>query len=67
MAEGVRPLGSSLTLSCHPFAARDEHALNLVTQAGIPTIVLYGGGYSRDREHTARLHAATVLRAAGHA
>jgi acetoin utilization deacetylase AcuC-like enzyme len=64
MAEGVRPLGSSLTLSCHPFAARDDHVLNLVTRAGIPTVVLYGGGYNRDREHTARLHAATVLRAA---
>ena len=49
------------------FAARDEHVLNLVTRAGIPTVVLYGGGYNRDREHTARLHAATVLRAAGHA
>jgi len=64
MAEGVRPLGSSLTLSCHPFAARDDHVLNLVTRAGIPTVVLYGGGYNRDREHTARLHAAIVLRAA---
>lgn len=49
------------------FAARDDHILNLVTRAGIPTAVLYGGGYNRDREHTARLHAATVLRAAGHA
>jgi acetoin utilization deacetylase AcuC-like enzyme len=48
------------------FAARDEHVLNLVTRAGIPTVVLYGGGYNRDREHTARLHAATVLRAAAH-
>ena len=46
------------------FAARDEHVLNLVTRAGIPTVVLYGGGYNRNREHTARLHAATVVRAA---
>ena len=49
------------------FAARDEHVLNLVTRAGIPIVVLYGGGYNRDREHTARLHAATVLRAAAYA
>ncbi len=48
------------------FAARDEHVLSLVTQAGIPTVVLYGGGYNRDREHTACLHAATVLRAAAY-
>jgi hypothetical protein len=41
--------------------------LSLVTQAGTPTFVLYGGGYNRNREHTARLHAATVLRAAAYA
>lgn len=33
----------------------------------IPTLVLYGGGYNLDREHTARLHAASVLRAAAYA
>ncbi len=48
------------------FAARDEHVLNLVNRAEIPTVVLYVGGYNRDREHTARLHAATVLRAAAY-
>jgi len=48
------------------FAARDDLILNLVTRAGIPTVVLYGGGYNRDREHTARLHAATVLRTASY-
>ena len=46
------------------FAARDEHILGLVTRTRTPTAILYGGGYNRDREHTARLHAATVLRAA---
>ena len=46
-------------------AARDEHILQLVTRTRTPTAILYGGGYNRDREHTARLHAATVLRAAG--
>ena len=48
------------------FAARDEHILRLVTTARVPTAILYGGGYNRDREHTARLHAATVLRAANY-
>jgi len=46
-------------------SARDEHILQLVTRTRTPTAILYGGGYNRDREHTARLHAATVLRAAG--
>ncbi|MBC7365743.1 MAG: histone deacetylase [Undibacterium sp.] len=45
-------------------AARDHHILRLVTSARMPTAILYGGGYNRDREHTARIHAATVLRAA---
>jgi len=45
-------------------AARDHHILRLITSAHVPTAILYGGGYNRDREHTARIHAATVLRAA---
>jgi acetoin utilization deacetylase AcuC-like enzyme len=46
-------------------AARDEHVLDVVgTRRGLPLVVLYGGGYNRDREHTARLHARTVLAAA---
>jgi acetoin utilization deacetylase AcuC-like enzyme len=45
-------------------AARDHHILQLVTNADTPTAILYGGGYNHDREHTARIHAATVLRAA---
>lgn len=44
--------------------ARDRHVLELVTTLRIPTAVLYGGGYNRDRVHTARLHANTVLLAA---
>ena len=55
-----------MKLSDDDFAARDEHILRLVTQAQIPTAILYGGGYNQDREHTARLHAATVLRAAAY-
>jgi acetoin utilization deacetylase AcuC-like enzyme len=46
-------------------AARDEHVLDVVfTARGLPTVILYGGGYNFDREHTARLHARTVLAAA---
>lgn len=45
-------------------AARDRHILQHVTSNHLPTAILYGGGYNRDREHTARIHADTVLRAA---
>jgi acetoin utilization deacetylase AcuC-like enzyme len=49
-------------------AARDAFVLDeLVRRRGVPTVVLYGGGYNRDREHTARLHARTVLAAAAFA
>jgi len=44
------------------FAARDRLVLGLISSNNTPTAVLYGGGYNRDREHTARLHAGTVLR-----
>jgi len=46
------------------FLRRDNHVLDLVKKRRLPTVVLYGGGYNRDREHTARLHADSVLRAA---
>lgn len=42
-------------------ATRDRHVLDLVTRMRVATVVLYGGGYNRDRVHTARLHARTVL------
>jgi acetoin utilization deacetylase AcuC-like enzyme len=45
-------------------ASRDRHVLDLVTRRSIPLVVLYGGGYNRDRVHTARIHAQTVLLAA---
>ena len=46
-------------------AARDAFVLDQVfRRRGIPTVVLYGGGYNRDREHTARLHARSILAAA---
>ena len=45
-------------------AARDALVLSATRGAGLPLVVLYGGGYNRDRVKTARLHADTVLRAA---
>lgn len=54
-----------MRLSDADMAARDAFVLDQVTRRrGIPTVVLYGGGYNRDREHTARLHARAVLAAA---
>ncbi len=47
--------------------ARDHHVLETVTRQRVPLVVLYGGGYNRDRVHTARLHANTVLLAADYA
>ncbi len=49
-----------MRLSDGDLDARDRAVLELVTQHGIPTAVLYGGGYNRERVHTARLHANTV-------
>ena len=48
-------------------AARDRHVLDLLTVHRVPSVILYGGGYNRDRVHTARIHARTVLLAAGYA
>jgi acetoin utilization deacetylase AcuC-like enzyme len=41
-------------------AMRDSAVLDLVIKLGVPAAVLYGGGYNRNRVHTARLHANTV-------
>lgn len=48
-------------------AARDRHVLEQVTSREVPLVLLYGGGYNREPEHTARLHANTVILAAGFA
>ena len=53
-----------MSLDDADFLRRDNHVLDLVKKRRLPTVVLYGGGYNRDREHTARLHADCVLRAA---
>ena len=44
---------------------RDRAVLDLVTKHRIPVVVLYGGGYNRERVHTARLHANTIKLAEG--
>lgn len=54
-----------MRLTDSDFAQRDTVILDLIHQHRTPTVILYGGGYNRDRLHTARLHAHTVLRAAG--
>ena len=49
-----------MKLSDTEMAVRDRAVLDLVTKLCVSTVVLYGGGYNRDRVHTARLHANTV-------
>lgn len=49
-----------MKLSDADMAVRDKAVLDLVTKLRVSTVVLYGGGYNRDRVHTARLHANTV-------
>ena len=49
-----------MKLSDADIASRDRAVLDLVTENAVPAVVLYGGGYNRDRVHTARLHANTV-------
>lgn len=56
-----------MRLSDADMAARDRHVLDLIALRRAPLVVLYGGGYNRDRIHTARLHANTVLMAADYA
>ena len=53
-----------MSLDDADFLRRDNHVLDLVKKRRLPTVVLFGGGYNRDREHTARLHADSVLRTA---
>jgi acetoin utilization deacetylase AcuC-like enzyme len=49
-----------MRLSDAHLAERDRLVLDLVTGSSVSLAVLYGGGYNRDRLHTARLHADTV-------
>jgi len=56
-----------MRLSTEDMAARDRAVLGLCRAWAAPTVVLYGGGYNRERPLTARLHANTVLAARGFA
>jgi acetoin utilization deacetylase AcuC-like enzyme len=49
-----------MRLSDADLGARDRLVLDLATGSDAPLAVLYGGGYNRDRLHTARLHANTI-------
>ena len=49
-----------MRLSDADLGARDRLVLDLATGSDVPLVVLYGGGYNRDRLHTARLHANTI-------
>jgi acetoin utilization deacetylase AcuC-like enzyme len=49
-----------MQLSDNDIAARDRAVLDLIARTRVPAVVLYGGGYNRDRIHTARLHANTI-------
>jgi len=51
-----------MRLSDSDIARRDALVLNAVRGANLPLVVLYGGGYNRDRIKTARIHTDTVLR-----
>jgi len=53
-----------MQLTEQDMAARDHMVLSATRGAGLPLVVLYGGGYNRERSKTARLHADTMLRAA---
>jgi acetoin utilization deacetylase AcuC-like enzyme len=55
-----------MALTDADIAERDQRVLAATLGAGIPTVILYGGGYNLDRRKTARLHAETVLRAAAY-
>lgn len=55
-----------MKLSDADMVARDRAVLDLVTRTCVPAVVLYGGGYNRDRTHTARLHANTIKLAEGY-
>ena len=53
-----------MKLTTAEMRARDERAIGLCRGWGIPTVVLYGGGYNRVEGMTAELHCQTVRAAA---
>lgn len=53
-----------MQLSDDDLIQRDRLVLDLVASRGTPCVALLAGGYNRDRSHTARLHANSLLSAA---
>lgn len=53
-----------MKLSAEQMAERDRFAIGLARGWGIPTVVVYGGGYNRTPGMTGRLHVQTVRIAA---
>lgn len=53
-----------LSLTLDGLAARDRIVLAAACSAGVPLVIVLGGGYSRPIEHTAAAHAQTFLTAA---
>lgn len=53
-----------LRLDTPSLRERDLRVCRACREVAAPLVVLYGGGYNRDRVHTARLHARSVLSAA---
>lgn len=49
-----------MKLSTDQLSARDEYVIDMVRSHEIPLAVLYGGGYHREPDMTARLHANTI-------
>ncbi len=53
-----------LQLTLGGIRERDDLVLGILARHQIPTAVVYGGGYNRERHMTARIHANSVLAAA---
>ena len=53
-----------MLLTTEQMAERDQFAINLLRDAGVPTVLVYGGGYNRTAGMTARLHVQSVRIAA---
>ena len=54
-----------MRLSTEDMARRDRYAIDLLRGWGIPTVVLYGGGYNKVEGMTTELHCQTIRIAAG--
>jgi acetoin utilization deacetylase AcuC-like enzyme len=52
-----------MLLTLKDLQRRDEVLLNAFVKNRIPVAVLYGGGYNREAEYTAKIHRNTVVTA----